>query len=97
MLFFVLKTVPSRAVEQLEPPTWLVSVAAANAPCSRGRPPSMEANQKVRTVMEHMLVFAEQKKACADDVVRAYSNDMIAAAAFTFVRNKSECSPKIIL
>ena len=28
-------------------------------------------NQKVRTVMEHMLVFAEQKKACADDVVRA--------------------------
>ena len=40
--------------------------------------------------MEHMLVFARQKKACADDVVRALFNDMIAVAAFTFVRNKSE-------
>lgn len=30
--------------------------------------------------MEHMLVFAQQKKACADDVVRAGFNDMIAVA-----------------
>ncbi|MFC3194623.1 hypothetical protein ACFODZ_10280 [Marinicella sediminis] len=40
--------------------------------------------------MKHMLVFAVQKKACADDVVRASIKAMIAVAAFNFVWNKIE-------
>jgi len=50
----------------------------------------MVANQGVRTVIEHMLVFAEQKKAYANDVVRAIFYEMIAVAAFTIVKNKSD-------